>query len=166
MDLHYKVCTPEHVEDVLRFLQAMHQERVLTLNRMQKLPSVADEINWLKKFDGKTGIVMAVWANDDIVAFLHAEILQPKELSGNCEFGLSVLAPYRKQGIATKLMTDVEKWARKRQVRRLELGVYSNNPKAYRLYEKLGFVEDGRRVAAVEIWNGEVVDLIHMSKVL
>jgi RimJ/RimL family protein N-acetyltransferase len=45
---------------------------------------------------------------------------------------------------------------------RIELGVYSFNPRAQRAYEKAGFVVEGVRREAL-LWDGEWVDSIVMS---
>lgn len=45
---------------------------------------------------------------------------------------------------------------------RIELGVYSFNPRAQRAYEKAGFVVEGVRRHAL-LWDGEWVDSIVMS---
>lgn len=157
---------PDHAAKVLEFLAEIHKEKLLTLNRMTKLPSEQREREWLKKFDGGKGFGMMAMENDHIVGFLHAEVLQPKELSGNCEFGLSILANYRRRGIGTRLIQEVEDWAWAKGVTRMELGVYSNNEAGILMYEKLGYQVDGRRVDAVRLWNGDRADIIHMYKFL
>ncbi len=141
--IEYFLVKPDHAAQVLHFLAAIHDEQLLTLNRMSKLPS-----------------------EERIVGFLHAEILQPKEMSVNCEFGLSILAEYRRQGIASHLIQQAEDWAWAKGSWRMELGVYSNNVAGIKLYEKLGYRIDGRRVNAVKLWNGEIADIVHMYKFL
>jgi GNAT superfamily N-acetyltransferase len=166
MRIDYQAVKPDHAGKVLDFLATIHEEKLLTLNRMTKLPSEEREREWLKKFDGGKGFGMVARIEDRIVGFLHAEILQPKEMSVNCEFGLSILADYRRQGIGSYLIQQAEDWAWAKGAFRMELGVYSNNAGGIQLYEKLGYHEDGRRVNAVKLWNGELADIIHMYKFL
>jgi ribosomal protein S18 acetylase RimI-like enzyme len=45
----------------------------------------------------------------------------------------------------------------------VELEVLSNNSGAVKLYRRMGFVEEGRKVGAVRLDAGEV-DLIQMAK--
>lgn len=45
---------------------------------------------------------------------------------------------------------------------RIELGVYAFNPRAIRVYEKIGFVQEGISRDAL-LWDGEYVDEIRMS---
>ena len=47
-------------------------------------------------------------------------------------------------------------------VNRLELEVYAFNPRAITVYERIGFVREGVRRAALR-WDGEFVDAITMS---
>ncbi len=47
---------------------------------------------------------------------------------------------YRGQGIGTALIKEAENYLKEKGIEALELGVYMFNEKAYKLYEKLGFV--------------------------
>ena len=60
--------------------------------------------------------------------------------------GMLVVRGYRGMGIGTKLMDYALKWARaKRGVEKVTLGVFSNNKRAFRLYERFGFKVEGVR---------------------
>lgn len=60
--------------------------------------------------------------------------------------GMLVVDGYREMGIGTKLMEYALRWARaKRGVEKVTLGVFSNNRRALRLYEKFGFKVEGVR---------------------
>lgn len=164
--IRFEAIKPDHASRVLQYLATLHEERLLTLNRMKKLPSEQREREWLQKFDGGKGYGVAAFDGDRIIGFLHAEILEPQEMSVNCEFGLSVLAEYRRRGIGSNLIRQAEDWAWGKGVWRMELGVYSNNADGILLYQRLGYREDGRRVDAVKLWNGDRADVIHMYKFL
>ena len=45
---------------------------------------------------------------------------------------------------------------------RIQLEVFHTNPDAIRLYERLGYVHEGRRVGAIKRF-GESIDMIQMS---
>lgn len=58
--------------------------------------------------------------------------------------GMLVVDGYRGMGIGTKLMEYALRWARaEKGVEKLALGVFSNNQRAFRLYEKFGFKVEG-----------------------
>lgn len=65
---------------------------------------------------------------------------------GTVGLGITVHRDWRDRGVGTALMQGIIDWAWANPVvRRLELEVFSNNPRAIHLYEKLGFEHEGRR---------------------
>lgn len=79
--------------------------------------------------------------------------------------GMSVHDDYQNRGIGSKLMAAVidlaENWL---NLTRLELTVYTDNPRAVHLYEKYGFVVEGilRKYA---IRAGQYVDAYTMARI-
>lgn len=58
--------------------------------------------------------------------------------------GMLVITGYRGQGIGRKLMAHALEWASARDdVEKIILGVFSNNQRAFQLYEKFGFEVEG-----------------------
>jgi ribosomal protein S18 acetylase RimI-like enzyme len=77
----------------------------------------------------------------------------------------AVDAAERGQGIGTKLFEAVERYAREKQARRLELEVFDRNTGAIKLYQRLGYQIEGIKRRAVE--NGrDYDDLVFMAKLL
>ncbi|KEO82904.1 GNAT family N-acetyltransferase [Tumebacillus flagellatus] len=68
------------------------------------------------------------------------------------------------QGVGTAMLKKVidlaDNWLR---LERLELGVLSHNPRAQQLYERVGFVVEGRKVGA-NFSQGRFVDEILMAR--
>jgi ribosomal protein S18 acetylase RimI-like enzyme len=54
-------------------------------------------------------------------------------------FMLYVAPAHRRQGIATALLNQAQQWGQQRGDKRLGLQVFTHNPEAIALYEKLGF---------------------------
>ena len=63
--------------------------------------------------------------------------------------GMSVRADWRGKGVGRALMTDALAWAPTAGIKRIELYVYCRNAPAIALYEKFGFVVEGRRKAMI-----------------
>lgn len=64
--------------------------------------------------------------------------------------GMSVAREWRGQGIGTRLLEHALQWARETGiVTRIELFVFARNTGAIRLYERFGFVIEGRRRRSV-----------------
>ena len=59
----------------------------------------------------------------------------------------------------------MEKWARENAVTRLELTVVTENEQARHLYEKMGFVIEGKKERSM-IVDGTAVDEYCMAKLL
>ncbi|OGG80642.1 hypothetical protein A3A39_04100 [Candidatus Kaiserbacteria bacterium RIFCSPLOWO2_01_FULL_54_13] len=78
---------------------------------------------------------------------------------------VGVLASHRGRGIGTQLLSRAEDHARDRGMHRVELEVFETNDSAVRLYEKLGYVIEGRRREAVRTDEG-YTDIIWMGKLL
>ncbi len=58
--------------------------------------------------------------------------------------GMHVVRGYRGMGIGTKMIAYALRWAKSRDdVEKVALGVFSNNRRAFRLYEKFGFKVEG-----------------------
>jgi len=68
---------------------------------------------------------------------------------------LAVHDALRSCGIGTILIRGAEQRIRARGLRRAELGVEEDNPRARALYERLGYVAYGRKPAA---WDAEAPD--------
>ena len=65
--------------------------------------------------------------------------------------------------IGSQMISRIEGWAREKGLRRIEACVVGNNEQAVRLYEKLGYRQEGIRIGAVEV-DGSYEDMIEMSK--
>jgi len=75
------------------------------------------------------------------------------------EFGLSVACDFRGQGIGSALVAALMDWASVHGIRRVEAHAWSNNPGAMRLYERLGFVAESVRHAAIAS-DGQLLDVV------
>ena len=81
----------------------------------------------------------------------------------SCSFRIGLRAGFQDRGLgseATRLIVDYA--FDTLCLHRLELEVYAFNPRAQRVYEKAGFVYEGRRRDAL-LWEGQWVDAITMS---
>ncbi len=60
--------------------------------------------------------------------------------------GMGVAPAWRRRGIGAALLSEAFRWARWAGIEKLSLTVYPDNEAARRLYERFGFVEEGRLV--------------------
>lgn len=72
---------------------------------------------------------------------------------------------YRGKGIGTALFKELEHWAVKQGLHRLELTVVAENIAGVSLYQKMGFKIEGVKKDSLFI-NGTYVDEYYMGKLL
>jgi RimJ/RimL family protein N-acetyltransferase len=103
--------------------------------------------------------------NDKIVGFIGIKRIHFARLRHVAKLIIGVLDDYKRQGIGTKLMEFVEKWAKENEIRKLELTVVEDNDPAVEFFEEMDFEKEGTREKAVKI-KGEYLDEIFMAKYL
>jgi RimJ/RimL family protein N-acetyltransferase len=100
-----------------------------------------------------------------IIAIARLERHSAPTAAHAATLGISIDRDYRGQGLGTKLMGLLLKWAYEERIRRVELKVFARNAVALKLYRKFGFVEEGRhRLAACK--QGQFIDDITMALIL
>jgi ribosomal protein S18 acetylase RimI-like enzyme len=100
---------------------------------------------------------------DRVVGWCDALPVGPQQTRAHCAMlGIGVVADRRGRGIGTALLQAVLGRARAMGLKRIELSVREDNPRAAALYERHGFVREGveRRAVAVD---GNYWDLISMA---
>ncbi len=156
--------TARDAENLLSYLSAFWTDGCDTVLQRSSLPNVEEERKWLSERDGKTGIVFVAEQNKRIVGAIDASIPSADEFRHTCEFGMSVLQEFRKQGIGKRLLQRLLEWAEESGLWKIELNVFSTNSSAIMLYSSLGFTEDGRRENAVKLKDSTFCDLVHMAR--
>jgi RimJ/RimL family protein N-acetyltransferase len=108
-----------------------------------------------------------------IVAGRHGDLAGYVELAGGkfrrnrstTDVVIGVLAEAGGQGVGTGLLEEAKRWAAARGLRRIELNVMAHNHRAIALYERVGFVHEGRRVGCLLI-DGKFLDELSMAMIL
>ena len=78
---------------------------------------------------------------------------------------IMVARPWRGRGVGRSLLEGCIAWAEESPVvEKLGLAVFADNPTAMRLYERCGFVEEGRRVREYRMEDGSYRDDILMYR--
>ncbi|HEY1553489.1 MAG TPA: GNAT family N-acetyltransferase [Kofleriaceae bacterium] len=74
--------------------------------------------------------------------------------------GMSVRLAHRRRGIGRALLAEAIAWAPAAGITRLELYVYARNTAAIALYERAGFLHEGRRRGYVREGDAYLDDLV------
>ena len=85
---------------------------------------------------------------------------------GRADLGMQVAESYRGLGVGSALMEAIVGWAQARDAHKIVLQVWPHNHGARRLYERFGFVAEGRLQRHYRRRNGELWDAIVMGRVL
>lgn len=100
-----------------------------------------------------------------IVSFSNVHAGQRQRNQHIGQIGISILPEYRGIGLGTAVMATMIEWAASHPViEKLTLGVWSKNEPAIRLYQKMGFIEEGRRIRGVKYADGSYDDCICMYR--
>lgn len=87
-----------------------------------------------------------------------------KRIRHRGKFGIAIAQEYRGAGIGTALIRAMLAWAKDHPtLEKVRLSVLSVNVRAIRLYERLGFEEEGRRMAECHLPRHGYVDEVMMA---
>lgn len=123
------------------------------------------ERQWLAERLERPYDLFLVVVSDDapglIIGSLHFHSYKWKTLAHHGDFGISVHDTWRGKGIGSLMIRALLDWARVHPtIEKVCLGVYEDNHAARRLYERLGFTEEGRRVKFFKTERGYVDDIM------
>lgn len=99
---------------------------------------------------------------EQVVGNLDIKGLGRKALAHVGVLGMAIQAAYRGQGLGSQLMQAGLDWAQNSPLKRIELNVYCDNTPAIALYQKFGFVIEGRRKGYV-LHEGQYCDDLIMG---
>lgn len=127
---------------------------------------VEQETLWIEhslRTDSNFMVVAEV--NSVIVGMLFFQTSNELRCNHWGEFGMGITEAYRGKGIGTVLLHALFKWAEEHpKVEKICLKVFDANPKAVKLYQNLGFEEEGRLKSCLRLGNGLYSDAILMAK--
>jgi RimJ/RimL family protein N-acetyltransferase len=158
--------TAADADAIWRYLGALAAERLPTLT-LRDVPPTLEKVtaSLLELTASPNSVHLLATQGDDLIGGLDFSGYRKPQLAHGGELGMSVAKSYRNQGIGSALLRALFAWAPERGVSRLELGVFSNNPDAIRLYERQGFEREGVRRNALRLGSG-FIDIIAMAKQL
>jgi ribosomal protein S18 acetylase RimI-like enzyme len=164
----------------LRRLTAADAPAVLALYRATAgapsngLARAPDEIDlaYVSGFLGKavaSGITLGVWAGDVLAGEIHASRMGPRQFAHNLmDLTVAVHPGHQGHGVGGRLFEGLFAEAAKLtpRIERIELALREGNGGALRLYQRLGFVIEGRHEGRVRLPDGTVEADLTMAKFL
>ncbi|MDV2581390.1 GNAT family N-acetyltransferase [Alkalibacillus haloalkaliphilus] len=110
-------------------------------------------------------MILVAVVDDELVGYLLAMGGNARRNKHSAYIVLGVLQGYRGHGIGTGLLNELERWATKNDIHRLELTTVVSNKAGVSLYKKMGFGIEGTKRDSLFI-DGAYVDEYYMSKLL
>jgi RimJ/RimL family protein N-acetyltransferase len=114
---------------------------------------------------GTKQLLLVADEHEQLVGFLGATRGAARRNLHSASFVMGVRASHAGRGIGSGLLDELEAWARRSAIHRLELTVVAENERAQRLYRKHGFELEGRKRHALRV-DGTWVDELAMGKLL
>jgi RimJ/RimL family protein N-acetyltransferase len=157
--------SPKDAEQVLTYLeQVAGESENLTAGPGEFGISLEQERVLLQQaLDTPTSLYLLAEIEGEIVGTLTFSAEKRPRVQHGGEFGMSVLRKYWNLGIGGRMLAYLIEWARQTHViRKINLRVRVDNLSAIHLYEKYGFVREGRRTREFYL-HGQFVDVFLMG---
>ena len=157
---------PDDAAAILAYLRQVGGETVnLSFGSEGPGISEAEEREYLTRVAASdNSLAVVALAGDEIVGTLTFDGGRRPRLRHAGEVGISVLQAYAGQGLGKALMEYLIAWAEQSGVvRKINLKVRVDNEPAIRLYERLGWVREGRTTRDTLI-DGEFNDCLLMGR--
>ncbi len=140
-----------------KFMMFESGERTATVEEQR------EEIKDVLSRDNQT--ILVAEEDGQLIGYVAAYGGRYKRNRHNVYIITGILQDFTSQGIGTRLFTELERWAKENDIRRLELTVMANNKTAIALYKKMGFKIEGSKQSSLFV-NGSYIDEYWMAKLL
>jgi RimJ/RimL family protein N-acetyltransferase len=154
---------PKYFQSTWEALDVVARERKYLI--FQQAPPFDESVEFYNGMMGERGVMLIALDDERVVGWCDVR-RNDHEISKHCgTLGMGLLLDYRGQGLGTKLITQTLDAIRASDlgISRVELTVWGSNTRAAGLYEKAGFVYEGRKVGARKV-DGVTDDVLLMAK--
>lgn len=131
------------------------------------LTSEEMEIFLNKQASSDNQITLLAFLNDEIAGLVNITADQRKRVRHIGDLFIVIGMKYWNNGLGSLLLEEVIEWAQASGIlRRLQLTVQTRNQAAVHLYQKHGFVIEGRQERGAYIEEGKFIDFYLMGKLI
>ena len=131
------------------------------------LTSEEMEIFLNKQASSDNQITLLAFLNDKIAGIVNITADQRKRVRHIGDLFIVIGKRYWNNGLGSLLLEEVIEWAQASGIlRRLQLTVQTRNQAAVHLYQKHGFVIEGRQERGAYIEEGDFIDVYLMGKLI
>lgn len=151
---------PKDAEEIILMVKQVMKETGFFPHTAEEFNITVDnEIEYMKS----TALFLLAEIDGKIAGSATLDRSDLKKLNHNVTFGITILKEYCGLGIGSILMEKVIEWTKSEGVEKIELEVFENNISAIKLYNKFGFIEEGRRKKMIKTDEG-YLDMIIMGR--
>ena len=120
-----------------------------------------------KQAHSENQITLLALLNDEIAGLVNITADQRKRVRHIGDLFIVIGQKYWNNGLGSLLLEEVVEWAQASGIlRRLQLTVQTRNQAAVHLYQKHGFVIEGRQERGAYIGEGEFIDVYLMGRLI
>lgn len=155
-----RAAEPKDAEEIIIMVKQVMKETGFFPHTAEEFNITVDhEIEYMKS----TALFLVAEIDGKIVGSATLDRSELKKLNHNVTFGITILKEYCGLGIGSILMEKVIEWTKAEGIEKIELEVFENNISAIKLYNKFGFLEEGRRRKMIKTDEG-YLDMIIMGR--
>lgn len=138
-------------------------DQVLTLPEEYTI-TMENEVVWINNFNhNPDALALVAECEGQIIGLLFFMPNTKRKNRHTGEFGVNVHPQFRAVGVGRQLIVSLLQWARENsRIEKVYLHVFASNQPAIRLYQSLGFVEEGRHIKAIKQPDGVYIDVLQM----
>jgi ribosomal protein S18 acetylase RimI-like enzyme len=157
---------PDDAEMLLTAVRAVHNERLdSVITRREEFQITVDEERiWINKHnEADNSAIVVAEHQGQLVGWAELRGGNRQRTRHTTLLGITVARPWRGRGVGTALMDVLIEWARQNPiVEKIKLGVVASNEAGLALYQKMGFVQEGRQPREFKKEDGTYLDNIQM----
>ena len=154
--------------DAERFWEMMnqldHETKYMLYEPGERIKNIARIESLIENSVEGEDFLLVAEENDKIVGYISAQRGGLKRIAHSAYIVVGILQNYRGKGIGTEFFKQLDNWAEKKKITRLELTVICENEVAKHLYEKSGFEIEGIKRKSVLV-DGIYLDEFYMAKI-
>jgi RimJ/RimL family protein N-acetyltransferase len=157
--------TIQDAQALLEHVKAVFKTSPFTLTSFDEFNSSEEsQTKWIEDMQRQRNLILVALENGKVVGDLRLVRGSKRRNAHTGEIAIGLQQEYRGQGIGTQMMGTMIAWARNtNEIEKICLQVMSGNVPAIHLYNKMGFVEEGRLKNQVKFSPNNYADLINMS---
>jgi RimJ/RimL family protein N-acetyltransferase len=150
---------------MLEYVRAVVEETEFFIIEPDELPpTVVEEQTWIQEhLDNPGKILLLAEAEGCIVGNIRIESGPYRRVAHKGNLSMAVVRDWRGRGVGTALLRAALEWAQSSPlIEKVCVDVFATNSAATRVYERLGFTEEGRRIKEVKRGPDDYVDMVTM----